>query len=370
MRLQLEALQELVRQRFEQLNKTSVALSIVGLLLGTVYLLSVWRQTSVLGLLSLKLPSDPGAQQWLEAFHRQERSRRHSPAALPAGERSVGACGDPTAEPRKRTSLVVATVGDGWTPDRWLNSPSSANFDLGVLYYGFDPNFTCTTCTFTIHIPGPKWYIYYYFTTTPTYLEVQYRGYDYIMMPDDDLELDTCIISTVFDVAKQYDLIMAQSSVCKEKGTSFTYWKLLYQDPRYRLRYVDFIEVMAPVMRMDFFDAVVRPTLKGSFVGYGLDHIWPALLGWPQDRLGVVDEVCMVHPPSPPSGKEGGLYVVAGQLTEESGAQEEQRRFQRYNFWRPLMWSRGKMWRTPSWMHRAYHAQAVHGGVGAGTLEC
>lgn len=30
--------------------------------------------------------------------------------------------------------------------------------------------------------------------------------------------------------------------------------------------------------------------------GYGLDWIWPFLLGYPQERIAVIDEVCVIHP--------------------------------------------------------------------------
>ena len=30
--------------------------------------------------------------------------------------------------------------------------------------------------------------------------------------------------------------------------------------------------------------------------GHGLDWIWPYLLGYPQDRIAVIDEVCVIHP--------------------------------------------------------------------------
>ena len=33
--------------------------------------------------------------------------------------------------------------------------------------------------------------------------------------------------------------------------------------------------------------------------GYGLDWIWPFLLGYPQDRIAVIDEVCVIHPHKP-----------------------------------------------------------------------
>lgn len=30
--------------------------------------------------------------------------------------------------------------------------------------------------------------------------------------------------------------------------------------------------------------------------GYGLDLVWPALLKYPEDKIAVVDQICMVRP--------------------------------------------------------------------------
>ena len=30
--------------------------------------------------------------------------------------------------------------------------------------------------------------------------------------------------------------------------------------------------------------------------GHGLDWVWPFLLGYPQDKIAVIDDVCVIHP--------------------------------------------------------------------------
>ncbi len=41
--------------------------------------------------------------------------------------------------------------------------------------------------------------------------------------------------------------------------------------------------------------------------GWGLDFVWPFLLRYPRDRIAVVDQVCMFHPPSTPN-KANSVY--------------------------------------------------------------
>ncbi len=83
--------------------------------------------------------------------------------------------------------------------------------------------------------------------------------------------------------APQFSVLLAQPSVCRREG-SYTCWEALFQHPAYRLRYTNFVEIMAPALRMDFFQAVVRHTLKGTYTGE-LTDAWPRtwhsrLPGW------------------------------------------------------------------------------------------
>lgn len=60
---------------------------------------------------------------------------------------------------------------------------------------------------------GPKWRLVWGLTLQPEWQEIKAQ-YQRIMVPDDDLTMDTCTINTVFSAMKSYDLLMAQPSVC------------------------------------------------------------------------------------------------------------------------------------------------------------
>jgi hypothetical protein len=47
----------------------------------------------------------------------------------------------------------------------------------------------------------------------------------------------------------------------------YSYWTILYQDPQYVLRFTSFIEIMAPIFRMDFFNGLVGPSLYNAYYG-------------------------------------------------------------------------------------------------------
>jgi hypothetical protein len=64
---------------------------------------------------------------------------------------------------------------------------------------------------------------------------------------------------------------------------------------------------------MDFYDRVVRHTWNPmwTYVGWGTDSVWPALLHYPRDRVAVIDAVCMV--------RRGGVLVGVWVSAEDQG---------------------------------------------------
>lgn len=118
----------------------------------------------------------------------------------------------------------------------------------------------------------------------------------------------------------------------------------LYNDPENVLRYVSFVEIMAPMFRMDFFENVIAPSLWNAFAGWGLDFTWPFLLRYPRRHIGVIDDVCMTH--SAPSGRrvgEGNLYSVPVPYNER---EEETRRVGEYGYYASRVEAMGFVYRN------------------------
>lgn len=197
----------------------------------------------------------------------------------------------------ERKNVLLAPVGDFWSAEKWLSHPDITTFDVIAIYHGDNESFSCPLCAAVFHIKGPKWRLYYELTSNDELWKPIAERYDRIMLPDDDLEMDTCTINQVFSTMKEFDLLLAQPSVCEHNGAEGTWRPELHQRVQYVLRYTTFVEVMAPTFRMDFFNAVVRRTLSKywTYVGWGLDSVWPAMLHYPKDRIAIVDAVCMVR---------------------------------------------------------------------------
>lgn len=79
---------------------------------------------------------------------------------------------------------------------------------------------------------------------------------------------------------------------------SWSWWRIMFQQKDKLLRYVSFVEIMAPIFtfREGFYDQFVVPTLFDAYTGWGLDFVWPFLLKYPRNRIAVIDDVCMIHP--------------------------------------------------------------------------
>lgn len=244
-------------------------------------------------------------------------------------------CTDVQDQPVQKTNLLIVPVGDDWSADNWLTHPASATFDIIALHHGDDSNFTCPQCLSVVSKKGPKWRLYYEFTATQEWDQLALQ-YDYIMLPDDDLKMDTCAINKVFSVMRDYDLLLAQPSVCERLGAPGTWRPELHQRPQWLLRYSTFVEVMAPTFRMDFFHHVARRTFSKywTYVGWGLDSVWPALLHYPRDRIAIIDAVCMVHVPGQgglgTANKEHSIYAPG--LSPYTAKQEELIVFSAFNY--------------------------------------
>ncbi len=243
-----------------------------------------------------------------------------------------------------RKNLVVLRAGDGSLHRNWLQGLPSAterDFDLFVSYYGKTNNRHREDAEFWEHRPGPKWScIADLLAENPELLE-RYQGF---WFPDDDLDANAPTLNRMFSLFHGFDLKLAQPALTPD---SYYSWPQLLQRPNVVLRRVAFIEVMAPLFTRDSLRQCL-PSFGESRSGWGLDWVWPKLLGEAEDgRIGVIDATPVKH--TRPIG--GELYKNnpeldprndSRRLTELYGLQTE--RFTSKFVcggvlaWRPLPW--------------------------------
>lgn len=184
--------------------------------------------------------------------------------------------------------LVIGRVGDTSIHQQWLQPAEYKNFDLCLSYFGNTPQRYVNDCDFYHEIPGLKW------PTVKDTIEAFGDGiyhYDAIWMPDDDISANAYDIHRMFEIFMEQGLELAQPSLTRD---SYYGHGITLQNSNYYLRYSQFIEPMVPLYTRETFKKLL-PTFEKSESGWGLDFVWPKVLGYPHQKLAIIDEVAVKH---------------------------------------------------------------------------
>ena len=176
---------------------------------------------------------------------------------------------------RHNKYLVFSSVGDVNSVFTWLSDFDDKLFDLVVYYYG-DKDPPAVNADKLVRRKGLKLENFHHFLSNN-----DISRYDAIWLADDDIVIDTNSINKLFELFSQYNLYLAQPSYTND---SFTPWRdVAVNDPGCILRYTNFVEVGVPVFSTKIIPKLFE-SFKGAGTGYGLDYIWPFLLGFPKDE--------------------------------------------------------------------------------------
>jgi len=255
--------------------------------------------------------------------------------------------------PVAKEYLVIAPVDASFNASSWLTHPKQSNFDLAIIYYGGDGNDTLhhineticgggraggggRLCKYIWQACGPKWRLVRDMATQhPAVWKGIRRQYKAIMVADDDLIMDTCVISRSFEIHSAYHLLLSQPSLCAPPPGSPlpTWYPMVLQSTMVDfpvLRLSTFVEIMAPIFETHFFFGFILPSLYNAYTGWGLDFIWPFLLRYPRAKIAVIDEVCMQHPGAPP-GAPAAAKVVIGEPGYRAKVQKKKKEHSLYS---------------------------------------
>lgn len=185
-------------------------------------------------------------------------------------------------------NLVICRVGDNSLHKNWLQSAEAASFDVAVSYYGDKPGRFADDGDFYEHSKGTKYPALYRFIFNNI---ARFLEYDAIWLPDDDLSADTGTINKMFTMFHENNLWLAQPSLTTD---SYYYHPITVKNHGLSFRHTNFVEVMAPLFsRRSLLQCLF--TFNESISGYGLDLIWPKILGWPTDKIAIFDSVSVRH---------------------------------------------------------------------------
>lgn len=191
--------------------------------------------------------------------------------------------------------LVMARVGDHSLHKEWLIPNEYKNFDLYLEYYGDGSHHYVNDCDFYAEAKKTKWPRFY--KLIEEYGD-QIFQYDAIWMPDDDISTNCATINKMFNIFMDYHLSLAQPALAED---SYYSHEITIRNNVYFLRYTKFVEVMVPIFSKEALQSCWQ-SFKLSKTGWGLDSVWPKLLGYPNNQIAIIDEVSVKHTRSLGSG--------------------------------------------------------------------
>lgn len=223
-------------------------------------------------------------------------------------------------------NIVIAPCGNKsyLFNSSWLKEKDARNFDLCLLFYHDQINDAGRygEADYFYHLRDFKYHMLHQLLTAihPEWLE----QYDYFYFLDDDIEIETKDINEMFLLSRATKSAISQAALSKD---SFCSWPMFKQKKNVFCRFVGQIEVMAPLFEREALKKCL-PSFVGNRSSWGVDSVWPKILGYPEDRLVVFDQVVMKH--TLPVGG-GELYQKIGvdphdewkAITEAYGAKKQ-----------------------------------------------
>lgn len=205
-------------------------------------------------------------------------------------------------------SLLFSSVGSQCLPvvlDHWLVDRSSLEFDVVLMQYAGGPEVrreldVVANQVAGVHVhqkQGMKWPNFRHWIALQGGPAAVAARYDYVWVVDDDVRLATSEINRMFSILLEYPQIQFASPSFDARSTGV--WRYFDRhDPRFRVRYTDFVECTAPVLHTRMlldqnFDRVLQAVQTGCYIDF---CFFPAA-GSRQDAVAIIDAVQCHHPP-------------------------------------------------------------------------
>ncbi len=117
------------------------------------------------------------------------------------------------------------------------------------------------------------------------------RNYQAVWFCDDDIMTSWEDINHLFNVFSAYDLLLAQPTLTHD---SYWYHPITLNRTDTLVRFSNFAEIMAPLFSMQALQTCL-PSFKNIVAGWGLDWLWPKMLGQPRNKIALIDMVTVRH---------------------------------------------------------------------------
>jgi hypothetical protein len=186
-----------------------------------------------------------------------------------------------------RKNLVLARVGAASLHPGWIDAGTPRDFDVRLIPYQEIPEEPELDLVVGDVIPGPKW------TGIRELLNSWdgWREYDHIWLPDDDIRAGQDAIDGMFAAAEGLGLDLFAPAL--DEQSHFAHFTTM-QNPSFFARRVGFVEIMVPGFSRPTLERLLETLdLSETGWGWGLDSVWPKILGY--ENVGVIDGVTVTH---------------------------------------------------------------------------
>jgi hypothetical protein len=183
--------------------------------------------------------------------------------------------------------LVIARVGRNSLHRTWIDEGRPRNWDLYLCPFQDLPSHMGRDCTVGEVIPGPKW------TGLRTLLNEwdEWRDYDHIWLPDDDILASQDTISAMFEAAAALQFKLFAPAL---QENSYYGHYIIMRNRSFFARRVGFVEIMIPGFSRPALEQLLHTLdLSETGWGWGLDPLWAKLLDY--EDLGILDGLPVLH---------------------------------------------------------------------------
>ncbi len=201
---------------------------------------------------------------------------------------------------RQRDNLLIVRTGKASMHTQWAKKPSGdRNWDLLISHFGKgEPQ--CPDAEMIVKQGAFK-----YSAASRLFKDIPWlRDYRAVALFDDDVLTSWQDINRLFEIFHKFDLDLAQPSLTLD---SYWYHPVTVNRPDCFLHFTNFIEPMLPVFSQKAL-AICLPTFEKSVTSWGLDWVWPHLLGNRRNKVAIIDAVAMRHARPLGMGIKGDLY--------------------------------------------------------------
>jgi len=182
----------------------------------------------------------------------------------------------------------------------WLAPPEERNFDVYLEYFGNQPGKFSGDCEYYSQNNTGKNKFERFQRLFHEQKEL-FLQYEAIWFVDDDIVTDAKTVNQMFELFVQNQLWLAQPALTPD--SYYSHWITLCNS-KYYLRFTNFVEVMAPIFSRFALLKCIE-TFSENQSSWGLDFVWPKILGDPKDKIAILDATQIKH--TRPVGA-GALY--------------------------------------------------------------